>query len=84
MRTVTATEAKQGFASLIEVAAREPVVIQRQKRDVVVVLSMDEYDRLTRLNVGEFQRFCDQVGERAAQAGLDEDTLGELLDDARN
>lgn len=84
MRTVTASEAKQAFASLIETAGREPVIIQRQKRDVAVVLSMAEYERLTRLNVGEFQRFCDQVGERAAQAGLDEDALDELLDDSRD
>ena len=67
------------FARLIETAGREPVVIRRQKRDVAVVLSMEEYERLTRLNVSEFQRFCDQVGERAAQAGMDEAALGELL-----
>lgn len=79
MRTVTASEAKQAFARLIETAGREPVVIRRQKRDVAVVLSMEEYERLTRLNVSEFQRFCDQVGERAAQAGMDEAALGELL-----
>ena len=80
MRTVTASEAKQSFASVIEAAGREPVVIQRQKRDVAVVLSMAEYERLTRLNVAEFQRFCDQVGERAAEAGMDETVLASLLD----
>lgn len=79
MRTVTASEAKQNFADLIDTASREPVVIQRQKRDVAVVLSMAEYERLTRLNIAEFQRFCDQVGSRAATAGLDEGTLTELL-----
>lgn len=81
MRTVTASEAKQGFAQVIEAAAREPVVIQRQKRDVAVVLSMQEYDRLTRLNVAEFQRFCDQVGAHAEQAGLTEEKLAALLAD---
>lgn len=80
MRTITASEAKQGFANLIDMAGREPVVIQRQKRDVAVVLSMAEYERLTRLNVSEFQRFCDRVGAQAAQAGMDEDTLSRLLE----
>ncbi|MBL8450358.1 MAG: type II toxin-antitoxin system Phd/YefM family antitoxin [Dechloromonas sp.] len=79
MRTITASEAKQGFASLIDTASREPVVIQRQKRDVAVVLSMAEYERLTRLNVAEFQRFCDRIGSRAEAAGLDESKLAELL-----
>lgn len=81
MRTVTASEAKQSFASVIEAASHEPVVIRRQKRDVAVVLSMAEYERLTRLNVAEFQRFCDQIGGRVATAGMDEATLAALLDD---
>lgn len=81
MRTVSASEAKQGLAQVIETAAHEPVVIQRQKRDVAVVLSMREYERLTRLNVTEFQRFCDGVGARAEAAGLTEDKLAQLLRD---
>lgn len=79
MRTISASEAKQGFANLIDIASREPVVIQRQKRDVAVVLSMAEYERLTRVNVAEFQRLCDRIGARAAAAGLDEAKLAELL-----
>jgi antitoxin Phd len=79
MRTISASEAKQGFANLIDIASREPVIIQRQKRDVAVVLSMAEYERLTRLNVAEFQRFCDRIGSQAEAAGLDEDKLAELL-----
>ncbi len=81
MLTFTASEAKQGLARVIEAAAREPVVIQRQKRDVAVVLSMQEYERLVRFNVTEFQRFCDQVGNSAKAAGLDEATLAKLLAD---
>jgi PHD/YefM family antitoxin component YafN of YafNO toxin-antitoxin module len=81
MRIVSATEAKQGLAALIEAAAREPVVIQRQKRDVAVVLSPQEYARLVRLNIDEFQRFCDNVGAKAAEAGLTQEALDELLAD---
>lgn len=81
MQTISASEARQSFASLIEAANREPVVIQRQERDVAVVLSMQEYERLSRLNVAEFQRFCDAVGTKAAQAGLTEDGLAALLAD---
>ena len=81
MRTVTASEAKQGLASVIEAAAREPIVIERQKRAVAVVLSMQEYERLVRLNVAEFQRFCDQIGASAKDAGMNEAKLAELLAD---
>lgn len=82
MRAVTASEAKQGLAAVLEMAAREPVVIQRQKRDVAVVLSMDEYERLVKFNVGEFRRFCDAVGNDAAEAGMTEAELERLLADA--
>jgi prevent-host-death family protein len=81
MRSVSASEAKQGLAGVIEAAAREPVVIRRQKRDVAVVMSMQEYQRLARLNVAEFQRFCDEVGQRAQAQGLDEAGLTALLAD---
>lgn len=81
MRYVSATDAKQGFAEVLDAAQREPVVIRRQKRDVVVVLSVAEYEKITRLNVEEFQRFCDMVGERAAWRGVTEQKLTELLED---
>lgn len=79
MRTISATEAKQGLAGVLDAALREPVVIQRQKRNVAVVLSMQDYERLTRLNVREFQRFCDRVGRDAAAKGLTEEGLNQLL-----
>jgi prevent-host-death family protein len=81
MRTLTASEAKQSFANLIDAASREPVVIQRQKRDVAVLLSVAEYKRLTRRNIKEFQRFCDRVGAQVAASGLDEAALSDLLAD---
>ncbi len=79
MQTFTASEAKQSFAAVLQTCVREPVVIRRQKQDVAVVMSMQEYERLTRLNVTEFQRFCDDVGDRAQQAGLTEAHLATLL-----
>lgn len=79
MRTVTSSEARQGLAELIEAARREPVVIQRQKRDVAVVMSMDEYERLVHLNVAEFQRFSDRVASKAANQGMSEAVLRDLL-----
>ncbi|MDR2207868.1 MAG: type II toxin-antitoxin system Phd/YefM family antitoxin [Azoarcus sp.] len=81
MRTVSASEAKQGFATVIDAAMHEPIMIQRQKRDIAVVMSVGEYKRLVHLNVEEFQRFCDQVGSSAKKAGLTERKLAALLSD---
>ena len=79
MRYVSATEAKQALAAVLDAAQREPVVIQRQQRDVAVVLSMEEYERLIAANVETFQRFCDRIGEQAKARGLTEEKLAETL-----
>ena len=81
MRQFSATEAKQRLAELLDAAQREPVVIRRQKRDVAVVMSPQEYDRLRGANVAEFQRFCDRIGARAKRRGLTEKKLQQLLAD---
>ena len=81
MRYVSATDAKQRFAEVIDAAQREPVVIRRQKRDVAVVLSPREYDRLRAANVAELERLCDIVGRRAKARGLTEEKLAEILAD---
>ena len=81
MRHISATEAKQKLASVLDAAQREPIVIRRQKRDVAVLLSMQDYARLTATNIDEFQSFCDRVGREAQQRGLTEDRLEEILQD---
>lgn len=81
MRHVSATDAKQGLAALLDAAQREPVVIRRQKRDVAVLLSTAEYDRLRGLNIAEFQEFCDRVGRKAVEQGLTEKRLAALVAD---
>ncbi len=79
MRYVSATDAKQRLAALLDAAQREPVTIRRQKRSVAVLLSAHEYDRLRALNAEEFQQFCDRVAARAAARGLTERKLARLL-----
>jgi prevent-host-death family protein len=81
MRYVSATETKQRLAAVLDAAQWEPVTIRRQKRDIAVVVSAREYERLRGLNIEEFQRFCDRIGERAAARGLTEDKLDTLLAD---
>jgi len=81
MRHVSATEAKQTLSSILDAVQREPVVIQRQRRDVAVLLSMRDYERLTAMNVTDFQDYCDRISQRARERGLTEDTLDALLRD---
>lgn len=81
MKTVSATEAKQRFAAIVDAAQREPVFIRRQNRDVAVLLSREEYDRIRGANVDELDRLCERVSKQAAERGLTDDILADLLKD---
>jgi prevent-host-death family protein len=47
MKTIAATDAKNRFGELIDMVQAEPVRVQRQGRDVAVVLSPEEFRRLS-------------------------------------
>jgi prevent-host-death family protein len=44
--TLTAHEAKNGFGRLIDLARAAPVTVTKHDRPVVVVLSVEEFERL--------------------------------------
>ena len=81
MKSVSATEAKQRFAAVVDAAQREPVYIRRQNRDVAVLLSTEEYDRIRGANIEELDRLCERVSKQAAERGLTDKILAKLLKD---
>ena len=81
MKTVAATEAKNRLGALIDEAQREPIVIRRQDRDVAVVLSMADYERLRSGNVRAFLDLRNEVATRTAARGLTEERLAGLVGD---
>ena len=46
MKTMSAREAKNAFGLMIDTARAEPVRIEKHGRGVVMVISVEEYDRL--------------------------------------
>jgi prevent-host-death family protein len=81
MPTVSATHAKQNFAAIIDAAQREPVRIRRHDRDVAVVISAEEYEKIHQLRVQEFIRLTEESGRYAASKGMTDDLLEQLLAD---
>lgn len=79
MEYISATETKQRLAAVLDAAQANPVTIRRRNRDVAVVMSAKEYQRLRGSNTEELQRFCDAIGNEAAKRGLTEDKLNTLL-----
>lgn len=80
MRTISATEAKQSLGMIIDRAQREPILIQRQHRDVAVLLSAHDYEKLRGAQVEVFNRLCDQLALKAKKRGLTEQKLQALLE----
>ncbi|WP_417423190.1 type II toxin-antitoxin system prevent-host-death family antitoxin [Hoeflea sp.] len=48
MKTMSARDAKNAFGMLIDTARAEPVMVEKHGRPVVVVLSVEEFERLNR------------------------------------
>jgi len=67
MKETAATEAKNKFGTLIDMALVEPVAIEKRGRRVAVLISFKEYQRLTEME----DRYW---GEKALKA-LDEGFL---------
>jgi prevent-host-death family protein len=79
MTEVSATQAKQQFAALLEAAQRGPVRIRRHHRDVAVLVSAEEYERMNRDRWAEFNRLSAIASEQAKANGLTEEILAEIL-----
>ena len=79
MKTVSATEAKQNFAAMIDHAQREPVRIRRHDRDLAVLVSAEQYEHLNKNRWAEFNRLSAIAAEQAKANGLTEEILAEIL-----
>lgn len=81
MKSVAATDAKNRLGAILDEAQREPIVIRRQDREIAVVLSMADYERLRTGNIQAFLNLRNQVAAEAAANGLTDERLNELLAD---
>lgn len=52
MQSMSAKDAKYGFGRLIDLARAEPVLVAKHGRPVVVVMSVEEYERMKNGDVG--------------------------------
>ncbi|MDR3751708.1 MAG: type II toxin-antitoxin system Phd/YefM family antitoxin [Terracidiphilus sp.] len=79
MPTVSATHAKQNFAAMVDAAQREPVRIQRHEREVAVLVSAEEYEKIRQMRVQELLRFTEETSRYAESQGMTDGLLEQLL-----
>ena len=79
MTEISATQAKQQFAALLDAAQRGPVRIRRHDREVAVLVSAEEYARMNRDPWAEFNRLSAIASEQAKANGLTKEILAEIL-----
>ena len=75
MQTVSATKASQNFAAMLDAAQHEPVRIQRHERDIAVLISAAEYERIHQMRVQELIRFTEETGRYAESQGMTDELL---------
>jgi len=64
MATVTSTEFQQNVGKYNDMAMREPVVITKQNREALVLLSVEDYKRLKHYEPQEDDPMTDEEKKR--------------------
>lgn len=80
MKVVSATEAKQTFGALLDAARREPIIIQKQNRNVAALIAIEDLNRIRQMDIEELHILFDEAKHQSREAGLTEEKLNELLD----
>ena len=64
MKTMSAREAKNGFGLMIDTARASPVLVEKHGRGVVVVMAVEEDERLKDIEAGGTQQRSGIEGAR--------------------
>lgn len=67
MKIISASDAKNKFGQLLDFARLGPVRVQKQGRDVAVVLSPEEFERLARAASGSVNPLVEKLHAQSAR-----------------
>lgn len=80
MHIVSATEARNNLSAMMDIAKREPVLIQKQGQVANVLLSYEEYQRITRPDaIRRFQETADRIAAEAKANGMTEEIFNQIM-----
>lgn len=81
MQFISSSDAKQNFGAAIDAAQRAPIVIRRQNRDVAVLLSVAEFNKLRGLRLDVLDRISSEIAAEAKSRGFSEADLEAVIAD---
>jgi PHD/YefM family antitoxin component YafN of YafNO toxin-antitoxin module len=81
VKSIEQSQAQEHFDQILDDVQRPPIVIRREGRNVAIVLSMIDYERLRVGAIREFLDLRNDIAREAKAAGLTEERLSELLND---
>ncbi len=79
MQIVSSSQARNNLAAMLDKAQHEPIAIQKQGRNAAVLLSYEEYERLTCNPSSRFQSICERIGRNATERGLTDEIFNEII-----
>ncbi len=71
MADISATDAKNRFGQVLEMARTEPVHVQKNGRDVAVVISSEEYRRLRETDTPKVRPEIERLLQRSIEKRRD-------------
>jgi prevent-host-death family protein len=75
MNTVTATYAKQNFGACVAEATKQPVIIEKSGRAAVVMLSYEEFQRLSELEDASWLHRAEKVASAGYLSAEESDSF---------
>lgn len=82
MQSISATEAKNRLAAVMNTAIKEPVIIEKNGHPFVVMMSVEEYEKKAQENgKASFIALCHRLAATAKQNGMTEAVLRSILNE---
>jgi len=75
MKKIAAREAKNGFGQLLDTAQREPVCIEKKGRPVAVIISLEDYQRLEKMEEAWWANRADKAGQEGFLSASESEAL---------
>lgn len=79
MQTISASEARNHLSAMLDMARKGPITIQKQGRDAGVLLSVEEYGRLSGGAAERFHSIARRIGRNARKRGLTDKEFDEIM-----